>query len=52
MRVLRFLPFFPRRAGKRSTGILPMDPREQDLLDRLRATREIHDTTSNRKDQR
>lgn len=49
MRVLRFLPFFPRRAGKRSTGILPMDPREQDLLDRLRATREIHDDRRARK---
>lgn len=52
MRVLRFLPLFSKKSRKGSTGILPMDPREQELLDRQRAAREIHNTTSNRKDER
>lgn len=43
MRILRFLPFFPRRAGKSSTGILPIDPREEELLARQKAAREIRE---------
>ncbi len=49
MRVLRFLPLFSKKSRKGLTRILPMDPREQDLLDRLRASREIHDEREPRK---
>lgn len=51
MRVLRFLPFLSRRARKGSTGILPIDPREEELLARQRAAREIQEATTNRKDE-
>ncbi len=41
MRWLRFLPFRPLRPRKGATGILPIDPREEELLARQRAAREI-----------
>ena len=47
MRVLRLLPFLTRQRRKGSTGILPIDPREQELLDRQRVARGIHEEKRN-----
>ena len=43
MRLLRLLPFLPRKRRSPPTAILPLDPREEELLARQRAARGIHE---------